>query len=206
MARAAADTAASRVAHGALDAAAFVEWLQTPPPTDSMQEAVAEVPSETPEAIGAEPSGAVKQPRSARGSKVSKPPARRGILVRRTAVAAAVRRGVRPSAGAVAATAEHPAGLIVHGWGAAGTALRDGDIIVSVGGRTPSSIDDVIGAVAGAYRHKVYAVSGRIWRAGETMDVSVELPIPRDAQPSGASTGEALSENGQRTPRSMGGP
>jgi len=138
---------------------------------------------------------------AARARNAAKPPARRGILVRRAAVAAAVRSGVRPSAGAVAATDEHPAGLLVNGWGAAGTALRDGDIIVNVGGRTPSSVDDVIAAVAGAYRHKVYAVSGRIWRAGETMDVSVELPIPRDAQEP-----EATPAPSQRIPRSTGGP
>ena len=105
----------------------------------------------------------------------------------------------------MAATPDHPAGLLVHGWGAAGTGLRDGDIIVSMGGRTPSSVEDVIGAVAGAYRHKVYAVSGRIWRGGETIDVSVELPIPRE-EASAPEDDVPLSQNGQRTPKSTGAP
>lgn len=126
-------------------------------------------------------------------------------MVRRSAVASAVRNGVRPSAGAVVATSDHPAGLVVNGWGAAGTGLRDGDIIVSVGGRTPSSVDDVIAAVAGAYRHKVYAVSGRIWRGGETIDVSVELPLPR-AEALAPDDDVPLSQNGQRTPKSTGAP
>lgn len=99
----------------------------------------------------------------------------------------AVRRGVRPSGVAVAATPEHPAGLLVTGWGAAGAGFMDGDIITSVGGRTPTSVEDVIGAVAGAYRAESYAVSGRIWRSGETFAATVELPIPRirkgDGQP-----------------------
>ncbi len=120
-------------------------------------------------------------------------------------MAAAVRNGVRPSASAVGATGDHPAGLIVYGWGDAGTALRDGDIIVSVGGRTPSSVDDVIAAVAGAYRHETYAVSGRIWRGGETFDVSVELPIPGDRKI--VSDGDETSgRTSQRAPRSTGGP
>jgi S1-C subfamily serine protease len=102
----------------------------------------------------------------------------------------------------VAATSEHPAGLIVNGWGAAGTGLRDGDIIVSLGGGPPSSVDEVIAAVAGAYRRKVYAVSGRIWRAGETIDVSVELPFPEEDD----SRDAAGSSSSQRMLRSMGAP
>jgi hypothetical protein len=80
------------------------------------------------------------------------PTSQRGILVRRRLVQQAVRRGIRPSGVAVAQTREHPAGLCVTGWGAAGAGFLDGDIITSVGGRTPRSMEDVIGAVAGAYR------------------------------------------------------
>jgi S1-C subfamily serine protease len=113
-------------------------------------------------------------------------------------VQAAVRRGIRPSASPVAATAHHPAGLVVTGWSAAGAGLVDGDIITSVGGRTPSAVEDVIAAVAGAYKAETYAVSGRVWRNGETFPVTVELPIP------GNSANKPRAQ--YLAPRSTGGP
>lgn len=199
--RAAADDAASAIAHGAAHAAAFVAWCREPSPSGRHSEHEASPDDEA----GVEPireaSGKLAAP-TVRRSKPAEAPARRGILVRRAAVSAAVQRGIRPSAAPVAATSEHPAGLLVNGWGAAGTGLRDGDIIVSLGGGPPSSVDEVIAAVAGAYRRKVYAVSGRIWRAGETIDVSIELPFPEeDASPDAVSSGSH-----QRTPRSTGAP
>ena len=90
------------------------------------------------------------------------------------------------------------------GWGGAGTALRDGDIITSLGGRTPSSEGDVIAVVAGAYRAKVYAVSGQIWRNGETLSATVELPIPQGEEPTAAEA--KPRDKVQRPPRSTGGP
>ena len=97
--------------------------------------------------------------------------------MRRQTVLNAVRAGVRPTATPVAATADHPAGLVVHGWGAARAGLVDGDIITMVGGRVPRSVDDVIIAVAGAYKAGHKAVGGTIWRDGRTLAVTVELPF-----------------------------
>jgi hypothetical protein len=104
----------------------------------------------------------------------------RGVLVRRSVVLAAVQRGVRPSAHAIAESSEHPAGLIVYGWGGIG-GLQDGDIITRVGGHQPSSSGDVAAAVVAAYRRKVYAVSGTIFRDGEEIRVTVELPSPESS-------------------------
>jgi S1-C subfamily serine protease len=87
-----------------------------------------------------------------------------------------VQRGIRPSASPVAATADRPAGLVVYGWGAAGAGLADGDIITMVGGRQPRSVDDVVIAVAGAYKSPHKVVSGQIWRKGRILAVTVELP------------------------------
>jgi S1-C subfamily serine protease len=91
----------------------------------------------------------------------------------------AINQGIRPTASPLTETEHHPAGLLVHGWGAAGSGLADGDIITKVGGRTPHSVDDVIVAVAGAYRGKSPAINGQIWRNGTTLSVTVELPIPK---------------------------
>jgi hypothetical protein len=102
-----------------------------------------------------------------------------GILVRSEVVRAAVERGIRPSASPVAATADRPAGLIVYGWGAAGAGFADGDIITRVGGRDATSVDDVVIAVAGAYKTKSHVVSGQIWRNGQVLVVTVQLPLPK---------------------------
>ena len=74
-------------------------------------------------------------------------------------------------------TEQHPAGLKVYGVGGTG-ALRDGDVITKVGGIAPRSTEDVIAVVAGAYRNKVYVISGEFWRDGEPWNAVVELPEP----------------------------
>ncbi len=107
----------------------------------------------------------------------------RGILVKRQTVQAAVKAGLRPSGVAVPQTAEHPAGLRVHGWGRVGAGLKDGDLITKVGARTPSCVEDIVGAVIAAYRKKVYAISGKLWRRGEEISVLVELPYPPEDDP-----------------------
>jgi S1-C subfamily serine protease len=122
---------------------------------------------------GAEPGG---RRRLAWADRTERVAARQGIFVSRAAVRAAVRAGVRPSAVPVAANDQHPAGLLVTG--CAGSALRDGDVVTAVGGRAPSSIEDVIAAVASAYKNKVYSISGQFWRDGEPWNAVVELPEP----------------------------
>ena len=99
--------------------------------------------------------------------------------MRSEVVRAAVERGIRPSASPVAATEDRPAGLIVYGWGAAGAGFADGDIITRVGGRDATSVDDVVIAVAGAYKTKSHVVSGQIWRNGQVLAVTVQLPLPK---------------------------
>lgn len=118
-----------------------------------------------------------------------------GILVRRAAVRAAVKRGIRPTGSPVSASGDRPAGLVVHGWGAAGVGLADGDIITRVGGRTPASVDDVVIAVAGAYKSRSPVVSGQIWRNGQVLAVTVELPVAKED-----------AEDQRGASRSTGGP
>lgn len=131
------------------------------------------------------------------GAEGSRGPARKGIMVRREVVLAAVRSGVRPSGAPVPATSDHPAGLQVYGLGGAG-ALRDGDIITRVGGAAPRSVEDVIGAVAGSYRTKSYVVSGEFWRDGEKWSAVVELPLPEGSEP------RASTSSDRRTDRRLG--
>lgn len=170
-----------------------------PPPTRH--------PQLPPDAEPAEPD-AVREPeqptpeRRAPRKASTRPKPSGGILVRRNVVRAAVKRGIRPSATPVAASGDRPAGLAVYGWGAAGAGLADGDIITRVGGRTPTSVDDVVIAVAGAYKTEAHVVSGQIWRSGRILAVTVELPLPerRAQKPRPASSAHRSAS------RSTGGP
>src|SRR5690606_22839758 len=89
-----------------------------------------------------------------------------GILVREAAVRAAAQRGGRPSGTPIAASGTRPAGLVLHGVSGYGTALRDGDVLVRVGGTAATSEGRVIAAVSGAVRSRARAIDGEVWRAG----------------------------------------
>jgi hypothetical protein len=170
LSRSVADLIARRVAAAAAEVAKAL-----PAPPESADTPAPGLPPVDPEdEIDAAPTALPAKGTSVDGARL---PARKGIMVRRDVVRAAVRAGVRPSGAPVPATSEHPAGLQVYGLGGVG-ALRDGDVITRVGGATPRSVEDVIGVVAGAYRARLYAVSGEFWRDGEKWNAVVELPMP----------------------------
>lgn len=104
------------------------------------------------------------------------PPAPSGILVRAAAVRAAIGRGGMPSGAPIAADGARPAGLVLSGVSGYGTALRDGDVLVRVGGTTATSEGRVIAAVSGAVRSGARAIDGEVWRAGRRIQVVVEIP------------------------------
>lgn len=130
------------------------------------------------------------RPRAGRGLSAPRPPTRpaprarpRGILVRAAAVARAVRSGQRPAGHAVPASGARPAGVLLTNVSAFGTALRDGDLLVRVGGAPATSPAAVIAAVSGALRAGARVVTAEIWRAGERLPVAVEIPaLPRPAR------------------------
>lgn len=124
-----------------------------------------------------------------------------GILVRRATVAAAVARGIRPSTARVTPTEDRPGGLIVYGWQAAGAGLLDGDIITRVAGREPHCVEDVINAVIGAYKHQPASISGRVWRDGREINVTVLLPTVDDANQKSEKTPSKSTNNPPRTKR-----
>jgi hypothetical protein len=121
---------------------------------------------------------AVAAPRvvSGRARGASSPPPVLGILVREDVVRAAVARGGRPSGTPIAASGARPAGLVLHGVTGYGTALRDGDVLVRVGGTPATSEGRVIAAVSGAVRSRARAIDGEVWRAGRSIPVVVEIP------------------------------
>jgi hypothetical protein len=93
-----------------------------------------------------------------------------------------------PSGAPVGPDGARPAGLVLSGVSAYGTALRDGDVLVRVGGTPATSEGRVIAAVSGALRSGARAIDGEVWRAGRRIHVLVELPRPR-ARSRGTSKG-----------------
>ena len=99
-----------------------------------------------------------------------------GILVRASVVRAAIFSGGRPSGSPVAASENRPAGVLLQGVSSYGTALRDGDLLIRIGGTLATSEGRVIGAVSGAVRSGAKAIDGEIWRAGRRIPFVVEIP------------------------------
>ncbi len=124
---------------------------------------------------------ASSRPRSTSGPPAPAAPVP-GILVRADVVRAAVARGGRPSGSPIAADGDRPAGLVLHGVTGYGTALRDGDVLVRVGGTAATSEGRVIAAVSGAVRSRARAIDGEVWRSGRRIPVVVELPSFRRAR------------------------
>lgn len=113
--------------------------------------------------------------RSSSKHSTKKPPPK-GILVRAALVEKAVRSGQRPSGSPVAAEGARPAGVALSGVSGFGSGLHDGDIVVQVGGLKTPSVELVIVAVAGAVTSGATALSAIVWRDGEELPVTVEIP------------------------------
>jgi hypothetical protein len=105
-----------------------------------------------------------------------KPPKAMGVMVSRGRVTAAAKAGIRPSGSSVGATSWRPSGMALHGVGAVGVGLRDGDVVTRVGGFRATSQGAVISAVTAALRQKLPAITGEVWRGRQRIVVTVELP------------------------------
>lgn len=119
----------------------------------------------------------------------------RGIVVRRDLVGRAARSGARPTGVPVPAAGMRPAGLSLQGVGAFGTGLRDGDVLVQVGGAPATSPAAVAGAVAGALRAGAAVLGAVVWRGDRRIDVAIELPR-RGTEDEGRAPGPSSAEGG----------
>lgn len=70
-----------------------------------------------------------------------------------------------------------PAGVRVHGVSKYKTGLRDGDIIVSVGGRRVESTQSLVSVAMGQVMNGATKLTGKIRRGEETWDVVLEIPV-----------------------------
>jgi hypothetical protein len=112
----------------------------------------------------------------AHGARLLRPSAPAPIFVSRAKVLALAQSSARPQGAFVQQTAEHPAGLRLSGVAPLGIGVQDGDILIEALGMTPRSPGQVIGAIIEARSQKARALSGTLWRRGQTFRITVEQP------------------------------
>jgi hypothetical protein len=82
----------------------------------------------------------------------------------------------QPSGTFIARTEQHPAGIRLAGVAALGIGVQDGDILVDAMGIPARARGEIIGAIIEARARRVKALSGTLWRAGQTFTITVEQP------------------------------
>jgi hypothetical protein len=137
-----------------------------------------------PPASGAEVEVAVGEPtqlavqRSPKSVRARKAPTKApsALFVSRAKVLALAQSAARPRGSFVAKTALHPAGLQLSGVAALGIGLQDGDILIEAMGIAPRASGEIVGAVVEARARRAEALSGTIWRRGQTFRITVQQP------------------------------
>jgi hypothetical protein len=107
--------------------------------------------------------------RSARAAATS-------VFVPASSVLELVERGVRPRGSFVAPAAERPAGLLLNNVSALGIGLEDGDVLIEALGSPALDAATVIQAVVAARAQQARYLTGKIWRRGEVLSITVEQP------------------------------
>ena len=108
----------------------------------------------------------------------SEPGVAHAIRISSAQVLSLASRRAMPGATPVHASAEHPAGLALHGVSALGVGLSDGDVLTEAAGQRASSVALVVGVVLAARARHSPVISGRFFRAGTPYVVTVEQPYP----------------------------
>jgi len=144
--------------------APLTEVPAAPPPTPELEDA----PSELAQHVTRKPAARTARP------VMKAPPA--GVYVSQGTVLRLARTSARPRGSFVSGAGERPAGLRLSGVAALGIGLEDGDILVEALGLSPRSAGEIIGAVIEARARRVAALSGTLWRRGQTFHITVEQP------------------------------
>lgn len=106
-----------------------------------------------------------------------RPSARRArptVFVGPESVKRAIPVGGRPTSSWTNSTVEHPAGLLIQSPGALGGVIEPGDILVEAEGQALRSFEQLIVTVRQAYERRVTRLSGRLFRRGDLVPVTVE--------------------------------
>jgi len=126
-------------------------------------------------------------------------PQNRGIRVSAESVLRLANNGARPRGTPVKATKERPAGLELHGVGALGLGLRDGDVLTHAGGRPARSEADVVAMILASRGARAPEISGRFYRDGVAWNLVVEQPYLN--RPSGIAVEPVVNRRNRRPVR-----
>jgi hypothetical protein len=173
----AAMTLAMRVSVGpmARAAAVYFSLLASSLPCAPAPSETAEVPSPLPSADDEPKDNAVSEKSDGgRGHRVAKAAPRKRIFVGPDLVQKATAPAARPRAQFVARSEQHPAGVAFQSAGALEGTVRTGDILVQAEGQPIASFEQLVAIVGKSYERRTKYVTGRLWRRGETYDVTVE--------------------------------
>jgi S1-C subfamily serine protease len=80
----------------------------------------------------------------------------------------------RPTSSWTNRTAEHPAGLLIQSPGALSGVIEAGDILVEAEGQALGSFEQLLVTVKEAYERRAKRLSGRLFRRGDLVAVTVE--------------------------------
>jgi len=80
----------------------------------------------------------------------------------------------RPTSSWTNRTGEHPAGLLIQSPGALRGVIEPGDILVEAEGQPLGSFEQLLATVRQAYERKAKRLSGRLFRKGDLVTLTVE--------------------------------
>jgi hypothetical protein len=157
-------------------AAAYFSLLASSLPSTSAPSETVEVPSPAPCADDGPETNTISGPSVAGSHQVTKAAPRkpRRIFVGPELVRQATAPAARPRAQFVARSEQHPAGVAFQSAGALEGTVRAGDILVQAEGQPIVNFEQLVAVVGNAYERRARYVTGRLWRRGETYDVTVE--------------------------------
>lgn len=100
--------------------------------------------------------------------------ARLNVFVGPESIKRAIPVAGRPTSSWTNHTPEHPAGLLIQSPGALAGVIEPGDILVEAEGQSLSSFEQLVVTVKQAYERRVQRLSGRLFRKGDLVPVTVE--------------------------------
>jgi S1-C subfamily serine protease len=174
--------AAAGVALGATEALAMAPDLATPAGDVAASDEPGSPPDETrssTESSSAARSRAERPRTAASGPMVARHSvaarsARPNVFVGPESIQRAIPTAGRPTSSWTQRTPEHPAGLLIQSPGALAGVIQPGDILVEAEGRALSSFEELVVTVKQAYERRVKRLSGRLFRKGDLVPVTVE--------------------------------
>jgi hypothetical protein len=100
--------------------------------------------------------------------------ARPNVFVGPESIKRAIPVSGRPTSSWIDRTQEHPAGLLIQSPGALAGVIEPGDILVEAEGQPLRSFEELVVTVKQAYERRVKRLSGRLFRNGDWVPVTVE--------------------------------